>query len=72
MIAKRLDRGLRRVKLLVPYDRGGILELLYRESEVERVDYGEKIEITAICSPEIYGQVRQYLAPEEAEENENN
>ncbi len=72
MIAKRLDRGLRRVKLLVPYDRGGILELLYRESEVERVDYGERIAITAICSPEIYGQGRQYLAPEEVEENENN
>ncbi len=64
IISKRLNQGLRRVKISLPYDKGNLLELLYQEGRVERVDYGESIEITAICGPAAYGKIRPYLARE--------
>ena len=39
MIADRLDRGTRRVVLHLPYDKGGLLDMLYREAKVESVEY---------------------------------
>ena len=37
MINKRLDKGTRRVVLHLPYDKGGLLDMLYREAKVESV-----------------------------------
>ncbi|MEG1878310.1 MAG: GTPase HflX [Pseudoflavonifractor sp.] len=62
MLAKRLDAGAHKVELHLPYDKGGILDMLYREAKVERVEYGETIEVTAICTPKVLGQVSQYEA----------
>ena len=56
---------MRRVELRLPYDKGGLLDQLYREAKVEKVDYGETIEVTAVCTPETLGQVADYLADQE-------
>ena len=61
-IGKRLDAGARRVELRLPYDKGGILDQLYREAKVEKVEYGETIEVTALCAPKTLGRLREYLA----------
>ena len=56
-IGKVLDNGSRRVTIHLPYDRGGILEALYKEAKVEQVDYGQTIDIVAVCTPKIIGQL---------------
>ena len=61
-IEKRLDAGVRRVELRLPYDKGALLDQLYREAKVEKVDYGETIEVTAVCTPKTLGQLGDYLA----------
>ena len=61
-IARKLDRGVRRVKLLLPYDQGGFLDTLYREAKVEQVEYAEKIAVTAVCTPATIGKARAFLA----------
>ena len=61
MIDKRLDKGTRRVTLHLPYDKGGLLDMLYREAKVESVEYGQTIDVTAVCGPKTLGQVEPYL-----------
>ena len=61
-IEKRLDAGVRRVELRLPYDKGGLLDQLYREAKVEKVEYGETIEVTAVCTPKTLGRLGDYLA----------
>ena len=64
-IGRRLDAGARRVELRLPYGKGGLLDQLYREAKVEKVDYGETIEVTAVCTPRTLGQMAEYLAETE-------
>ena len=61
MIASRLDSGSRRVELRIPYDKGGLLDQLYREAKVENVEYGETIAVTAVCTPKVLGQMAPFL-----------
>ena len=61
MIDKRLDKGSRRVLLHIPYDKGGLLDMLYREAKVENVEYSETIDVTAVCGPKTMGQVEPYV-----------
>ena len=56
-IGARLDSGVRRVVIHLPYDRGGLLETLYRQAKVEQVDYGQTIDVTALCPPRLIGQL---------------
>ena len=51
MINKQLDKGTKRVVLHLPYDKGGLLDMLYREAKVESVEYSETIDVTAECGP---------------------
>ena len=60
-IEKRLDAGTRRVELSLPYDKGGILDELYREARVEQVEYGETIAVTAVCAPKTLGRLGEYV-----------
>ena len=60
-MAARLDSGARKVTLCLPYDQGGLLDTLYREAKVEAVDYGEAIQVTAVCPPKLLGQMQAYL-----------
>ena len=62
MIAARLDSGSRRCVLHIPYDKGGLLDQLYREAKVESVEYGETIAVTAVCTPKVLGQMAPFIA----------
>ena len=56
-IEKRLDSGVRRVTIHLPYDRGGLLDTLYREARVESVEYSETIDVVAVCTPRTIGRL---------------
>ena len=60
-IDRLLDKGTRRVKLHLPYDKGGLLDMLYREAKVESVEYSATIDVTAVCGPKTLGQVKPYM-----------
>ena len=45
----------------LPYDKGGLLDLLYREAKVETVEYAETIDITAVCNTRAIGAVKPYI-----------
>ena len=47
--------------LHLPYDKGGLLDMLYREAKVEQVAYSETIDVTAVCGPKTLGQVGPFL-----------
>ena len=56
-IGKLLDNGTRRVTIHLPYDKGGLLDRLYRDAKVEQVEYGQTIDVVAVCTPKIIGQL---------------
>ena len=56
-IGKRLDSGAKRVTIHLPYDKGGILDTLYKEAKVEKVDYSQTIDVVAVCTPKTIGQL---------------
>ncbi len=60
-IGARLDTGACRVVLHIPYDKGGLVDLLHREAKVDRVDYGETIEVEAVCTPIQLGRLKDYV-----------
>ena len=60
-IRRRLDTGVHRVTLSLPYDKGGLLDMLYRQAKVETVEYGETIQVEALCSEKTIGQVKAYV-----------
>lgn len=60
-IDAELDKGTRRVTIHLPYDKGGWLDSLYREAKVESVEYGETIDIVAVCTPRVLGRVKDYV-----------
>ena len=59
-INRILDKGTRRVTLHLPYDKGNLLDMLYREAKVESVAYSETIDVVATVEPRVLGQVRDY------------
>lgn len=63
LIDQRLDKGARRVTIHLPYDKGGMLDMLYREAKVESVDYSETIDVVAVCAPRVLGQVERWIEP---------
>ena len=60
-IDKLLDKGTRRVTLHIPYDKAGLLDVLYKDAKVESVEYGETIDVRAICNPRAIGLVKPYI-----------
>ena len=60
-IGARLDSGACRVVLRLPYDQGGVVDLLYQQAKVENVEYGEAIQVTAVCNPRELGRLREYI-----------
>ena len=56
-IGRALDNGARRVTIHLPYDKGGLLDRLYQEAKVEQVEYGETIDVVAVCTPKLIGQL---------------
>ena len=60
-IDRALDKGKRRVTLHLPYDKGNLLDLLYREAKVESVEYAGTIDVVAVCNPKAIGAVKAYV-----------
>ena len=60
-IDRRLDKGTRRVTLHLPYDKTGLLDVLYREAKVEKVDYGQTVDVVAVCNPRQLGMMKDYI-----------
>ena len=60
-IGKRLDNGAKRVTIHLPYDKGGLLEKLYQEAKVESVEYSETIDVVAVCTPKMIGQLGELV-----------
>lgn len=60
MIGTRLDNGYHKVFLHIPYDNASLVDMLYREAKVESVGYGESIEVVAVCTEKVLGQVAPY------------
>ncbi len=57
-----LDRGRRRVSLLIPYSDAGITDLLNREASIERLEYTDGgIEADVTVPPEIFGRIKKYI-----------
>ena len=56
-----LDKGTRRVTVRLPYDRAGLLDVLYRDAKVESVEYAGTIDVVAVCNPRAIGAVKLYI-----------
>ncbi len=61
MIDRQLDKGTRRCVLHLPYDKAALLDVLYREARVETVEYGQTIDVVAVCGPRTLGQMKAYV-----------
>ena len=61
LIDGKLDKGTRRVTLHLPYDKTGLLDSIYREGKVESVEYGATVDVVAICTPRLLGQLKSYI-----------
>lgn len=60
-IMKVIGQGTKKLKLLFPYDKGGILEHLHRECKVLTTEYTEQgIKVVAVCPAEEYTKYREY------------
>ncbi|MFI3249950.1 MAG: GTPase HflX [Eubacteriales bacterium] len=60
-IGNHLDGGTQKVTLHLPYEKGGILEILHQEAKVESVEYTETIDVVAVCTPKTIGQFCQFV-----------
>ena len=60
-IDRKLDKGTRRVTLHLPYDKTGLLDVLYREAKVESVSYEATVDVVAVCNPRQLGQLKDYI-----------
>lgn len=61
-IEKILEKTKKHVTVLLPYDKGAVVEMLHREAAVIRTEYLENgIEVEAVVNAEIYGRLRDYL-----------
>ena len=60
-IDRKLDKGTRRVTIHLPYDKTGLLDVLYREAKVEKVDYSETVDVVAVCNPRQLGMLKAYI-----------
>ena len=63
-IDRLLDKGSRRVTLHIPYEKGSLLDMLYREARVERVSYSETTDVVAVCTPKVLGRVAEFVEQE--------
>ena len=57
VIENRLGERVRRVTIHIPYDKGGVLDLLYQQAKVEQVEYGQTIDVQALCPEKLLGRL---------------
>ncbi len=60
-VEAELSRRRRAVRLLLPYDQGGWLDVLHSQARVQSVSYEpEGVSVEAVCDDLLYGRVKQY------------
>lgn len=65
-VEKILDKGKRRITLNLPYNKGGLLEMLHSEASVIRTEYLQDfIEVETVINPDTYGRVREFVKDSE-------
>ena len=61
-IEHALGRGKHKVKLLIPYSDGAVLDMLHREAQIVSTDYAAAgTVVEAVVDEKTYGRVRDYL-----------
>lgn len=61
-VRDKLAEGKRTLKLKIPYDRSGVLDLLHREAAVLSTEYAaDGVVIQALVKPELMGRVREWI-----------
>jgi GTP-binding protein HflX len=71
-IADLLGKESRRVKLLLPYDRAGLLDTLRREAGVLSAEYTDAgVAVDVVVKPELWGRVREFVQSEGEGNGEN-
>ncbi len=62
---RALNRGKRRVRLLLPYSQAGFVDALHSGAQVLSLEYtGEGILAEAVIDPILYGRLREYIVEE--------
>lgn len=60
-IEEVLDMGRYHAKLVIPYDKGAVLDLLHGDALIENLEYTEKgIELDVTIKPEYWGRVKEF------------
>ena len=68
MIEKRLGAGRSRMELLLPYDRAGVLDSLYKDAEVESAEYTDAgIAVIAVCDGQLCGKYEEFALKPQTE-----
>ena len=61
-----LTKGEKAVTFLLPYSRGGELEMLHNTCRVQETEYTDTgIKVTVVCTPEVYGRLREFAVGDE-------
>ncbi|MBQ1954305.1 MAG: GTPase HflX, partial [Clostridia bacterium] len=62
LIRKKLDSRSVKFETVIPYDKAGALDMLYKNAVVSNVDYGEDgIRVEGKADPKVYGQLAKLL-----------
>ena len=61
-LASLLDRGKRRVSLMLPYSASALVDALNREAVIHAMEYTDSgIEAEVTVGPELFGRLRDYI-----------
>lgn len=61
-----LTAGEKTVTFLLPYARGGELDRLHDSCRIKETEYSDSgIRVTAVCTPEVYGRLREFVVNDE-------
>ena len=61
-----LTAGEKAVTFLLPYARGGELDRLHDSCRIKETEYTDSgIRVRAVCTPEVYGRLREYVLNDE-------
>ena len=61
-----LTAGEKTVTFLLPYARGGELDRLHDSCRIKETEYTDSgIRVRAVCTPEVYGRLREYVLNDE-------
>ncbi len=64
-IEKALGHSRHHIVLMIPYNKGGLVDTLHSSAQVLNVEYtGEGIQVETIVDPILYGKLREYITRE--------